>query len=122
MTQALSAEEKARLKKQWTELAVRLAQEGQWEDAVTTNKNILNIFPQESDALNRLGKAYTELGQYADARQAYSQTLKHNPFNSIAKKNLERLIHCGRFPLLPLLRARIALTLVLSSRKLARQL
>lgn len=91
MTQALSAEEKARLKKLWTELAVRQAQEGQWEEAVTTNKNVLNIFPQESDALNRLGKAYTELGQYADARQAYSQTLKYNPFNSIAKKNLERL-------------------------------
>jgi tetratricopeptide (TPR) repeat protein len=91
MTQALSAEEKARLKKQWTDLAVRQAQEGLWEEAVTTNKNILNIFPQESDALNRLGKAYTELGQYAEARQAYSQTLKYNPFNSIAKKNLERL-------------------------------
>jgi len=91
MTQALSAEEKARLKKQWTELAIRQAQEGQWEEAVITNKNILNLFPQESDALNRLGKAYTELSQYADARQAYSQTLKHNPLNSIAKKNLERL-------------------------------
>lgn len=91
MTQALSAEEKARLKKQWTELAVKQAQEGQWEEAVSTNKNILNLFPQESDALNCLGKAYTELGQYAEARQAYSQTLKYNPLNSIAKKNLERL-------------------------------
>jgi tetratricopeptide (TPR) repeat protein len=98
MTQALSAEEKARLKKQWTELAVRQAQEGQWEEAVTTNKNVLNIFPQESDALNRLGKAYTELGQYAEARQAYSQTLKYNPFNSIAKKNLERLVSLQTVP------------------------
>jgi tetratricopeptide (TPR) repeat protein len=91
MTQALSAEEKARLKKQWTELAVKQAQEGQWGEAVSTNKHILNLFPQESDALNRLGKAYTELGQYAEARQAYSQTLKCSPLNSIAKKNLERL-------------------------------
>ncbi len=91
MTQALSAEEKIRLKRQWTELAVKQAQEGQWEEAVSTNKNILNLFPQEADALNRLGKAYTELGQYVEARQAYSQTLKYNPLNSIAKKNLERL-------------------------------
>jgi tetratricopeptide (TPR) repeat protein len=91
MTQALSAEEKARLKKQWTELAVRQAQEGRWEEAVTTNRNILNIFPQEPDVFNRLGKAYTELGQYVEARQAYSQTLKSDPLNSIAKKNLERL-------------------------------
>lgn len=91
MTQALSAEEKARMKKQWTELAVKLAQEGQWEEAVNVNKNILNLFPQEPDALNRLGKAYNELGQYTEARQAYSQTLKYSPGNIIAKKNLERL-------------------------------
>ncbi|GAC1365975.1 MAG: tetratricopeptide repeat protein [Ktedonobacteraceae bacterium] len=91
MTQALSAEEKARLKKQWTELAVKQAQEGQWEEAVTTNKNVLNLFPQEPDAYNRLGKAHSELGQYSEARQAYTQTLKYSPGNSIARKNLERL-------------------------------
>jgi tetratricopeptide (TPR) repeat protein len=89
--QAQSAEEKARLKKQWTELAVKQAQEGQWVEAVETNKNILGLFPTEPDASNRLGKAYSELGQYAEARQAYSQTLKYNPKNTIAKKNLERL-------------------------------
>ena len=91
MTQALSTDEKLRLKKQWTDLAVKLAQDGQWEEAVNTNKNILNLFPQEPDAWNRLGKAHTELGQYTEARQAYSQTLKINPANSIAKKNLDRL-------------------------------
>jgi tetratricopeptide (TPR) repeat protein len=91
MTQAQSAEEKARLKKQWTDLAVKQAQEGQWEEAVNTNKNILNLFPFEPDAFNRLGKAYSELGQYAEARQAYSQTLKYSPNNAIAKKNLDRL-------------------------------
>ncbi len=91
MTQTLSAEEKARLKKQWTELAIKQAQEGLWDEAVTTNRNVLNIFPQEPDAYNRLGKAYSELGQYTEARQAYSQTLKFSPNNAIAKKNLDRL-------------------------------
>ncbi|GCE12548.1 tetratricopeptide repeat protein [Tengunoibacter tsumagoiensis] len=91
MTQALSAEEKARMKKQWTELAVKLAQEGQWAEAVNVNKNIINLFPSEPDALNRLGKAHSELGQYTEARQAYSQTLKYSPDNIIAKKNLDRL-------------------------------
>ena len=89
MTQ--SAEEKTRTKKQWTDLAVKQAQEGLWEEAVTTNKNILSLFPQEPDALNRLGKAHSELGQYAEARQAYSLSLKYNPKNVIAKKNLDRL-------------------------------
>jgi hypothetical protein len=89
--QAQSAEEKARLKKQWTELAVKQALEGQWKDAVDTNKNILGVFPFEPEAFNRLGKAYSELGRYAEARQAYSQTLKYSPKNTIAKKNLDRL-------------------------------
>lgn len=91
MTQTLSAEEKARLKKQWTEQAIKQAQEGHWEEAVTTNKSILNLFPQEPDAYNRLGKAYSEIGLYGDARQAYAQTLKINPANIIARKNKDRL-------------------------------
>lgn len=91
MTQTQSAEEKARQKKQWTEMAIQQAQAGQWAEAVVTNQNILNVFPFEPDAYNRLGKAYNELGQYAEARQAYSQTLKYSPNNTIAKKNLERL-------------------------------
>ncbi len=91
MAQAQSAEEKLRLKKQWTDLAVRQAQDGLWEEAVHTNRNILNLFPQEPEAYNRLGKAYSELGHYAEARQAYSQTLKYSPNNTIAKKNLDRL-------------------------------
>lgn len=91
MAQAHSTEEKARLKRQWTEQAVKQAQEGKWEEAVATNRNILSLFPQEAEALNRLGKAFNELGQYAEARQAYSLTLKVNPKNTIAKKNLARL-------------------------------
>src|SRR5438046_4556019 len=91
MTQTQSAEEKARLKKQWTDLAIQQALSSQWEEAVITNKNILNLFPAEPDAYNRLGKAYSELGQYVEARQSYSQTLKYSPDNTIAKKNLERL-------------------------------
>jgi tetratricopeptide (TPR) repeat protein len=98
MTQTQSAEEKARLKKQWTDLAIQQALASQWEEAVITNRNILNLFPSEPDAYNRLGKAYSELGQYAEARQAYTQTLKYNPDNTIARKNLERLAQLQEEP------------------------
>ncbi len=91
MAQAQSAEEKARLKKQWTDLAIKQAQASQWEEAVLTNKNILQLFPGEAEAYNRLGKAYSELGQYGEAREAYSQTLIYSPQNTIARKNLDRL-------------------------------
>ena len=98
MTQTQSAEEKARLKKQWTDLAIQQALASQWEEAVITNRNILNLFPAEPEAYNRLGKAYSELGQYAEARQAYTQTLKYSPNNTIAKKNLERLAQLQEEP------------------------
>jgi tetratricopeptide (TPR) repeat protein len=91
MTQAQSAEEKAQLKKQWTDLAIKQAQISQWNEAVLTNKSILQLFPSEVEAYNRLGKAYSELGKYSEARAAYSQTLVYNPKNTIARKNLDRL-------------------------------
>src|SRR5258708_24079905 len=86
MTQTQSAEEKARLKKQWTDLAIQQALASQWEEAVITNKNILTLFPSETEAYNRLRKAYSELAQYAEDRQSYSQTLEYIPNNTIAKK------------------------------------
>src|SRR5260370_25605564 len=89
MTQ--STEEKARLKKQWTDLAIKQAQTSQWDEAVLTNKRILQLYPGEAEAYNRLGKAYSELGQYIEAREAYSQTLIYSPKNTIARKNLDRL-------------------------------
>lgn len=91
MTQAQSSEEKVQLKVQWTRLAIDQALASQWEEAVVTNRNILNFFPNEAEAYNRLGKAYSELGRYSEARQAYTQTLKYSPNNTIARKNLDRL-------------------------------
>ena len=98
MTQALSAEEKARLKKQWTELAIRQALDSLWAEAIETNRSILNLFPNEPEAYNRLGKAYSELGQYEEARRAYGQTLKYSPNNTIAKRQLDRLAQLQEIP------------------------
>jgi len=98
MTQALSAEEKARLKKQWTELAIRQALESLWAEAIETNRSILSLFPNEPEAYNRLGKAYSELGQYEEARRAYGQTLKYSPNNTIAKRQLDRLAQLQEIP------------------------
>src|SRR2546423_7490972 len=92
MTKAQSSEEKPKLKVKWPRLAIDRALASQWEEAVTTNRNILNIFPNDAEAYNRMGKALSELGRYSEARQAYNQTLKYSPNNTIAKKNLDRLI------------------------------
>jgi hypothetical protein len=85
------AEEKTKLKKYWSEQAITLALQGKWSDAVTANQNILTLFPSDSEAYNRLGKAYTELGKYAEAKDSYAHALQSDPGNSIAEKNLQRL-------------------------------
>ena len=51
----------------------------------------MDRFGPDEDTLNRLGKAYNELGQLNDATEAYKSTLKMNPVNPIAVKNLSKL-------------------------------
>jgi len=84
-------EERARLRKQWVDQAIAQALASQWEEAIATNRQILSLFPNDVEAYNRLGKAYSEIGQYAEAKWAYSQALKFDPHNTIAQRNLERL-------------------------------
>src|SRR5690242_12586967 len=92
MSQAqFQSEEKIRLRKQLVEQAVQLALQSKWEEAVAANKTLLSQFPRDPEALNRLGKALSELGQYSEAKKAYSESLEINPANNIARKNLERL-------------------------------
>jgi hypothetical protein len=89
------AEDRARTKRQQAEVAIQMALQGQWEDAVQLNQQIIGSFPTDVDAYNRLGKALTELGRYGDAREAYEQALNIDSMNSIARKNLTRLASLG---------------------------
>jgi len=85
--------EKAKLRRQRTNEAIALAMQSQWDEAIAVNKSIIEIFPDDADAYNRLGKALTQLGRYAEAGDAYSHALEIEPNNGIAKKNLDRLAH-----------------------------
>jgi tetratricopeptide (TPR) repeat protein len=83
-------EDRARLKKLHDQ-AIALAMQNKWEEAIGANQSILDVSPKDVDALNRLGRALTELGRYREARDAYSRALENDPLNSIAQKNLARL-------------------------------
>ncbi|MEO8456414.1 MAG: tetratricopeptide repeat protein [Chloroflexota bacterium] len=72
-------------------MAIDLALHGKWQEAAQINKQILEDFPKDVDAYNRLGKAQTELGRYREAKQAYTKALEADPLNTIAQKNLARL-------------------------------
>jgi len=86
-------EERARLIRRSTKQAIALAMEGRWREAVATNKSILENYPDDVDACNRLGRAYMELGDYQLARESYSRAKEIDPYNAIAEKNLRRLSH-----------------------------
>jgi len=83
-------EDRARLRK-LNDQAISLAMQNKWEEAVEVNHAILSVAAKDVDALNRLGRALTELGRYREAREAYSRTLQSDPLNAIAQKNLARL-------------------------------
>ncbi len=87
--------ERDRSRKETARKAVSLAMNGSWEEAVRLNHSILNEFPRDPEAYNRLGKALSELGRNREAREAFRKALDLSPHNGIARKNLERLTRLG---------------------------
>ena len=89
--ETMSLEERARLKKQMSDQAVKLAVSSRWLEAANLNREYLRTFGDEADAFNRLGKALSELGQITEARESYSKSIELEPTNTIARRNLDRL-------------------------------
>ena len=84
-------EEKARLRQRLSKESIDLALQGKWEEAEAINRDIIEKFPSDVEAYNRLGRALTELGHFDGAKEAYLKALQLAPENAIAKKNLTRL-------------------------------
>lgn len=72
--------------------AVALAMKNRWEEAAAVNQTIVRDFPGDIGSYNRLGKALSELGRNKEAQEAFRSVLKRSPNNSIARKNLSRLM------------------------------
>jgi len=84
-------EDRTRLGRKLGQQAIALAVQGRWEEAVAANRAIVERFPDDVAACNRLGRALIELGRFAEAAEAYQRALEIDPGNSIAMKNIERL-------------------------------
>lgn len=78
-------------RKQLIEEARRAALDGRWEDAISINDQILERSSRDAEALNRKGRALIELRRLGSARDVYSEALKADPANMIARRNLQRL-------------------------------
>lgn len=90
-TVPFAPEERAKFRRLNTEQAINMARQSRWEEAVEVNERLIQAFPNDADALNRLGKALTELGRYPEALDAYDRALAADPTNTIAQKNVARL-------------------------------
>jgi hypothetical protein len=85
-------DEQVRTKRRIIKQAIDLAMQGKWREAVAANKSLIeNHAAGDVDAYNRLGRAYLEVGEYEQARQAYARALDLDRYNVIARKNLDRL-------------------------------
>ena len=92
---AYQEEEQVRLRRQRSKQAIALAMQGRWREAVVANQEIIASFPNDVDAYNRLGRAYIELGEYSQAKEAYERAVELDSYNIIAQKNLQRLSYLG---------------------------
>lgn len=84
-------DDKAQTRQRQTDTAIQFARANRWEEAVSANRAVLKLFPNDADSHNRLGKALMELGRVSQAKKAYKRALELDATNNIARKNLERL-------------------------------
>lgn len=71
--------------------AIAATLSGDWENAIELNKQLLEHHPEDVEALNRMGLAYTVTGDVKNAKKSYEKVLEIDSLNSIALKNLKKL-------------------------------
>ncbi len=79
-----------RQRRHLADLAIGQATRGEWDAAVETNRQLLELAP-DTDGYNRLGKALAELGRHPEALKAYESALERDMTNRIAERNVARL-------------------------------
>lgn len=74
-----------------SQTAVSLALSGKWNEAIEVNLQILNDNPNDTEAICRLARAYSEVGKISEAKDATKRVLEIDPTNQIANKFVEKL-------------------------------
>lgn len=78
------------------QLAIEAALTSNWQQAIDLNTEILNEEPKSVEALNRLGRAYFEIGKLPESKEAFDKSLNNDPYNQIAAKFIKRIETCKK--------------------------
>jgi tetratricopeptide (TPR) repeat protein len=73
------------------EQAILAALEADWPRAAELNRKIVEASPDDVEGRNRLGRAYIELNRLEEAKAAFTEVLRIEPYNSIALRNQSRV-------------------------------
>lgn len=76
--------------------AILAALSSNWQQALEINEQIIESNPDNIEALNRLGRAYFELGRLNEAKKYFEKTLINDPYNQIAAKFIQRIKACNK--------------------------
>jgi tetratricopeptide (TPR) repeat protein len=71
--------------------ATAAALEADWPRAADLNQKLVDASPDDVEARNRLGRALLELGRLDEAKAAFAEVLKTEPYNSIALRGNSRV-------------------------------
>lgn len=83
--------ERVKPRSMYVEEAIQAALESRWTDALAINRALIERHGEDDESCNRIGKALTEVGEPAQALEAYRRALALNPLNLIAQKNVRKL-------------------------------
>ncbi|MEK7581256.1 MAG: tetratricopeptide repeat protein [Patescibacteria group bacterium] len=72
-------------------LAIEAALSSDWIEATKINQKILTLSSDNVEALNRLAKALMCAGEIEKAQKTYKKVLEVDPYNIIARKNIEKI-------------------------------
>ncbi|MBX3069996.1 MAG: hypothetical protein KF883_05865 [Thermomicrobiales bacterium] len=87
----MTAETKQRTRRQVVEEARQAALDSRWDEAIEINRELIQRDAKDTEAHNRLGRALMEKHDYNASYEAYSNALKSDLANLIARRNLQRL-------------------------------
>ncbi len=72
------------------EIAINAALKCDWKKAISANKEVLKEEPDDTEALNRLARAYFESGDLKEAKKTSLKVISIEPLNKIAEKALDK--------------------------------